>query len=468
MWLRAVWNTLVPGVCAASGASLAMQLLDDPWLAVFAAGVSAVAGALLQDREALTVTLPSAEREAAPERRPAETKAGGMPGELPLGLGRVLLERMPLGVVLISAAGHVLFINPSARGLFGRSAESGFPVEALRAPRLLEAIERVSRDRGAEDVEFALSRAKTLHLCCHVVSLAAEPRLATGWSVQPDVLVVIEDRTQARRAEELHRDFVANASHELKTPLAAVSGIIETLLGHAKGDAEAQARFLGMMSVQTERMRRLVEDLLSLNRIELNERVHPQEPQPIGRIVWEVAEALRPFADAAGMRIVMPLPQAQGGEDEGVAAMTLALVPGDREQLSQVFVNLIENALKYARPSEEVRILSFPGSNERAGMVGIAVEDDGPGIAREHLPRLTERFYRVSAPRSRDRGGTGLGLAIVKHILNRHRGQLDVESRQGEGTRFTVWLPVLGSVADEDPAKKLSTAPAGEDVFIRL
>ncbi|MEL6479901.1 MAG: ATP-binding protein, partial [Pseudomonadota bacterium] len=307
---------------------------------------------------------------------------------------------------------------------------------ALRAPRLLETIEEVILRREPMEVEIALRRAKTLHLCCHVVSLGAETRLPGGVE-RPAVLVAIEDRTQARHAEDLHRDFVANASHELKTPLAAVSGLIETLLGHAREDAAAQERFLPMMAAQTERMRHLVEDLLSLNRIELNERRHPSEPQPIRRIVGEVVEALRPLAESTGARILMP-------DALGLAANSGEIeVAGAREELAQVFVNLIENALKYGQDDGTVTLHWRMGEGEQAGMCGITVEDDGPGIAREHLPRLTERFYRVSVSRSRERGGTGLGLAIVKHILNRHRGRLEIDSAPGEGSRFTVWLPVL-------------------------
>ncbi|MEM6421315.1 MAG: ATP-binding protein, partial [Pseudomonadota bacterium] len=355
------------------------------------------------------------------------------PGELPLGLGRVLLERMPLGIILVSTRGNVLFLNPTARAIFGRLGDVGFPVEALRAPRLLEAIEDVRENRASVEAEFSLQRASALHLCSHIVSLSHEAVMAgaPGRSEDPpDVLIAIEDRTQARKTDELHRDFVANASHELKTPLAALSGGIETLLGHGHDDPDARARFLPMMETQTERMRHLVEDLLSLNRIELNERSQPREAQPINRIVWEVADTLRSMAQAEGSTITCLAPSDQ------------PLVPGAREELSQVFMNLIENALKYGGPGTNVTVRMQVGGGQRAGMIGIAVSDDGPGIAREHLPRLTERFYRVSVSRSREKGGTGLGLAIVKHVISRHRGVLDIESTPSVGSSFTVWLPL--------------------------
>ncbi|MEM7497798.1 MAG: ATP-binding protein [Pseudomonadota bacterium] len=436
MWKRIAWNLLAPGGCAAAAAFTAFQLGDDPLVAAAAAGVGAVGGALLQDREE-----PSGARLRLPEPAIAPKRP---PSDLPPGVGRVLLERLPLGIVLIAPEGPVLFMNPAARALFGPGADSGLPVEALRAPRLLETIEEVIARREPLEVEVALRRAKALSLYCHVVPVGEEARLRGG-KKRPAVLVAIEDRTQARRAEELHRDFVANASHELKTPLAALSGFIETLLGHARDDPAAQERFLPMMAAQTERMRHLVEDLLSLNRIELNERQHPSEPQPLRRIVGEVVETLRPLAESSGARILMP-------DALGLAENTGEVqVAGAREELVQVFVNLIENALKYGRDGGTVALHWRLGSADRAQMCGITVEDDGPGIAREHLPRLTERFYRVSVSRSRERGGTGLGLAIVKHILNRHRGHLEVDSAPGEGARFTVWLPILPPQREKAP-----------------
>jgi two-component system phosphate regulon sensor histidine kinase PhoR len=244
-------------------------------------------------------------------------------------------------------------------------------------------------------------------------------------------MILFEDRTRMVKAEALRRDFVANASHELKTPLASIAGFIETLQGHARDDPEATARFLAIMARQAERMKRLVEDLLSLNRIEINEHVRPRESVDLGSVVREAASALSPIIAAEGARLELRLPDAG------------PVVRGSHDELGQVFVNLIDNAVKYAGRDGPIRIALADGADAPPGMVGIGVADSGPGIAREHLPRLTERFYRVSAARSRERGGTGLGLAIVKHILNRHRGDLAITSAPGEGARFTVWLPAL-------------------------
>ncbi|MEO1467663.1 MAG: ATP-binding protein [Pseudomonadota bacterium] len=461
--MRAIWNVVMPGALAGAAAITADQIVEgEPLVAALAAAVAAVAGALLQEREDDMVSRPAQADAREPGLTPPEPQPtpprGAQPAELPLGLGRVLLERMPLGIVLVSDRRNVIFINPAARRLFGRIAEGPVAMEALRTPRLLEAIDEVRRTREPTEFDLVLQRGGTLHMTGHAVALSAEARLPDRLD-QPDVLVALEDRTRARQAEDMHRDFVANASHELKTPLAVLSGLIETLMGHARDDPAAQARFMPMMTVQTERMKRLVEDLLSLNRIELNERLRPREPQVLGRILGEVIESQRPVAEAEGCRLVCP-----DLEEQAWAAVR---IPGVREELAQVFNNLIENAIKYGRPvpaeaaalasgagatvaghAGEIRVLLLSGTGARRGHVGIAVEDDGPGIAREHLPRLTERFYRVSVSRSRERGGTGLGLAIVKHVINRHRGQLEIESTLGEGSRFTVWLPV----SDEAPS----------------
>ncbi len=199
-----------------------------------------------------------------------------------------------------------------------------------------------------------------------------------------------------------------------------------------------------MLAAQTQRMTRLVEDLLSLNRIELNERVAPREPQDLPGLLAEVVDTLRPNADAAGVRLAYTAPEGE------------ARVRADRNELSQLFRNLIDNAIKYGGSGTEVSIAPVAAHPDAPGLLGIAVRDTGPGIARQHIPRLTERFYRVSVRRSRDKGGTGLGLAIVKHIVNRHRGKLEIESKLGEGSCFTVWLPLAEAAAPRGEAPRLA------------
>ncbi|HEU5275665.1 MAG TPA: ATP-binding protein, partial [Xanthobacteraceae bacterium] len=242
------------------------------------------------------------------------------------------------------------------------------------------------------------------------------------------VLLTFNDLTPLRRVEEMRADFIANASHELRTPLAALLGFIETLQGTARNDVEARDQFLGIMKTQATRMARLIDDLLSLSRIELKAHLQPEHPVDLAPLVRQVADGLQTLA-----------------RDRGVAVKIDVLseplvVRGDRDELIRVFENLVENALKYGASGERVEIALARGADETEALA--AVRDYGPGIAPEHLPRLTERFYRVDVTESRIQGGTGLGLALVKHILNRHRGRLSIESTPGKGATFTVRLPL--------------------------
>ncbi|MEM7178375.1 MAG: ATP-binding protein [Pseudomonadota bacterium] len=372
-------------------------------------------------------------RPAEPTQPPSLRHSDGLAS----GQARALLEKMPTGVILIDRRGIIVFANEQAGEMFGREVVVDQHGSSLRIPKLVEAIDLCVTDRLSSSIQFTLSRDADVRLRGYVRALE-DPRKPREGAAAPSVLVVIEDVTQMHRAVDLHRDFVANASHELKTPLSSITGIIQTLQGHARDDPNATERFLDLMAVQTDRMKRLVEDLLSLNRIELNERVPPREAQPLRKIVWEVADSLSPIAEESDVTL------------EIAAAQEHPRVLGNREELAQVFRNLIENAIKYGRAGTPVIVGVEPDSAERPGMIGVSVSDQGPGIAREHIPRLTERFYRVSVSRSRERGGTGLGLAIVKHILNRHKGDLEIQSEVGHGSKFTVWLPITESKAEAE------------------
>src|SRR5579883_1483023 len=245
------------------------------------------------------------------------------------------------------------------------------------------------------------------------------------------VLLALRDLTPLRRVEEMRADFVANASHELRTPLASLSGFIETLQGPARNDATARDRFLAIMKEQATRMARLIDDLLSLSRIEQKAHIHPDNTTDLVEIVHEVADGLSPLARERDVEIKI------------ADKASSLVVSGDRDELIRVFENLIENALKYAASGKRVDITLArePAAGEARDAI-VSVRDYGPGIAPEHLPRLTERFYRVDVGESRAQGGTGLGLALVKHILNRHRGRLMIESAPGSGANFSVRLPL--------------------------
>lgn len=256
------------------------------------------------------------------------------------------------------------------------------------------------------------------------------------------IVLVLHDETRARRAEQTQSDFVANASHELRSPLSALIGLIETLRGPAADDAAARERFLSIMHTEAARMARLVDDLMSLSRVEINEHVAPREAVDLEDVLAAVAATLSVRAAGKDMTITVSCPPG------------LARVRGDGDQLTQVFHNLLDNAVKYGRPGTAVEVSAAPaslGSGPSPGggtaAVAVSVRDRGEGIAAIHLPRITERFYRADEGRSRRLGGTGLGLAIVKHIVNRHRGRLVVESVKGEGSTFTVILPAMAEEA---------------------
>ena len=418
---------LVATVAGAGVAGLgSLAGLGDLIAAALGAGAG-VGGTLLLDRQRAA---PAAAVAAATAARAAEA-------EQMAGLAPDLLQALPLGLLLLDAGGRVLFCNAAAEDMIERRVTGMMASAALRAPALTEAIAAALAENRAADFDVTLLRSKERIIHASVSPLGTAD--AAPGAVR--VVVLLEDRTRAAKAEALRRDFVANASHELRTPLASIAGFIETLQGHARGDAEASDRFLKIMAVQADRMRRLIDDLLSLNRIEINEHVQPRERVDLFDTVRETANALAPVAEAAGTSVLIDLPDQP------------AAVRGSPDELAQVFSNLIDNAIKYAAEGGPIRVGVEPPDAARPGMVGVSVSDSGPGIAREHLPRLTERFYRVSNQRSRERGGTGLGLAIAKHIMNRHRGDLAVASTLGKGTRFTVWLPLLPASAAEAPRR---------------
>jgi two-component system phosphate regulon sensor histidine kinase PhoR len=358
-----------------------------------------------------------------------------------------ILELLPDPVLLVRVrageAPEIAYGNQAARENF-RIELAGAPLSAaLRRPEVLEAIEAALATAAPAEVTF-----ETIGVQPRYWRAFARPLGDDGEGVR-QLVVVLRDETDARRTERMRADFLANASHELRTPLASLTGFVETLRTHAKDDPEARDRFLDIMAQQASRMARLVDDLLSLSRIELNEHIPPEGRVDLAGAVREVVAALRPLMAEKAVDIRVTV-------EKGVAPVT-----GDRDQLVQVIQNLIDNAVKYtprggvvqvgleqARTLEAARAASQPGvglsllspdGDEQAAYVIVRVIDQGPGIARQHLPRLSERFYRVEGQKG---GGTGLGLAIVKHVVNRHRGGLTVESAEGGGTTFSVYLPV--------------------------
>jgi two-component system, OmpR family, phosphate regulon sensor histidine kinase PhoR len=342
-------------------------------------------------------------------------------------LWRMVIDGVPEPAVALNSNGQIVHANRLAEQQFGTRRRGGHLVSMSRAPELLAAVEEALETRQTRAVELQARVPVERRLMAMVVPLEhAGAELGT-----PTLMITFRDLTEQDRLARMRADFVANASHELRTPLASLKGYVETLQSSAKDDAAARERFLKIMAEQAERMSRLVDDLLSLSRVEMREYLPLSDDVELDEVLTEVAQIMEPIAKRAS--VTLSLAQSDGQ----------AIVRGDRDELMQVFQNLVQNAVKYGRVGGKVAIglVREPAASGRPAGFRVDVTDDGPGIAPQHLPRLTERFYRVSVAASRETGGTGLGLAIVKHILNRHRGELVITSKLGHGSTFSVLLP---------------------------
>ena len=365
-----------------------------------------------------------------------------------------LIEAMPEPVLAVTRDGRVVAANRHAKGVLPALRVGGNLALALRDPDILDAVDRVFGSGQTEQVSW---RDRVPVERAFDVTVAPLDR--------PDedraLVLTLRDLTEALRVERMRADFVANASHELRTPLASLLGFVETLQGPAREDPRARDRFLAIMADQARRMARLIDDLLSLSRIEQNLHLRPDKPVDLALAVRHVAETLAPLAAENGVALAVEAPGP-------------VVVAGERDELVRVAENLIENAIKYgSEPAKRPAMREISAHAARARAHGasaplatldpeagpvlarvsvrvaaqrrsavLTVRDHGPGIAPEHLPRLTERFYRIDAGQSRAKGGTGLGLAIVKHIVARHRGRLQIESDVGYGTLLTVTIPL--------------------------
>ena len=342
-----------------------------------------------------------------------------------------VLAGLPDPVIALNGAEQVVALNRHVSALAPALLRGQLISRGVRVPEVLDVIRQARASRAPQRADY-LQRVP-LERWYEVVAMPIGG--AQGEPTGDLVLLTFHDHTALRRIEQMRADFVANASHELRTPLAALSGFIDTLQGPAREDASARERFLAIMQTQAQRMARLIDDLLSLSRIELNAHLRPDKEIDLVGIVHEVVDGLQTLAVERAVEITIAAPSRP------------IRVLGERDELMRLCENLVENALKYAASGKRVEIemsRSAPGqgNGNRDGEARIAVRDHGPGIAPEHLPRLTERFYRVDVAESRAQGGTGLGLALVKHILMRHGGRLTVESTLGRGATFTAYLPL--------------------------
>jgi two-component system phosphate regulon sensor histidine kinase PhoR len=342
---------------------------------------------------------------------------------------QALLDAMPSPVVAIDSASIVVAANARARLVLAGLRLQQPVALMLHATELIETIDRVIATGQPDKAHFSEKVPAERWYEVHVVPVRP-PAVAPGGRTL--LLLTFHDLTPLYRVEQMRADFVANASHELRTPLAALSGFIDTLLGPARDDPAAREKFLGIMQTQASRMARLIDDLLSLSRIELRAHVNPDVALDLVAIVRQVLDGLQTLAKERDVKLALAAPNDP------------VTVRGDRDELVRMLENLVENALKYGASGKrvEVRIEVIKTAGGKADEARIAVRDYGPGIAPEHMPRLTERFYRVDVGQSRAEGGTGLGLALAKHILNRHQGRLEIDSTLGQGSTFTAVVPV--------------------------
>jgi len=425
-------------------------------LALWLSGSARLGPALIATAVVVAASLAAYLARPRPKRPPpvAQPAPAPPPARAPAPPFEAILERLGDPVLLVAGAERTnpsdrrfLFANAAARDLLRIQRHEGRLTTAVRAPEVLAAVDEALFDQAPGEALYESGGVQD-----RVWRVRAAPLDAIDG--ERLALLSLRDETEFRRSERTRADFLANASHELRTPLASLAGFIETLRGHARDDIAARDKFLAIMHAQAERMRRLIDDLMSLSRIELGEHIPPSGEVDVALAVIDVMDALSPLATERCVAFDLALPPQ--GE---------AMVVGDRDQIVQVVQNLAENALKYTPHGGSVRVqvehgldavtaaaptrvfaahLSLLTPDRALGRryVMLRVADTGPGIARGYLPRLTERFYRVEGQKSGEHAGTGLGLAIVKHIINRHRGGLAVESAEGQGAAFTAYIPM--------------------------
>lgn len=351
-----------------------------------------------------------------------------------------IVTSLPDPTIVITGEDRVVAFNSAALDVAPALERGAVATLMIRGPEMIEALRRARATGLRQQARFVLRAPLERWFEAFVVPVGG------GGEAAAFLALTFHDLTPLRRIEEMRVDFVANASHELRTPLATLAGFIETLQGPARDDVAARQRFLSIMKGQADRMARLIEDLLSLSRVELNEHLRPSDTVDLASVLRQVVDALQPLAQERGVTV------------EVTAPATPLRALGDRDELLRVFENLVENALKYGASGKRVEVNASAESNDGEAMV--QVRDYGPGIAPEHLPRLTERFYRADVAASRAEGGTGLGLALVKHIVNRHRGRLHIASAPGEGATFRVWIPLIEGSAQPSQAAMSASPPS--------
>jgi len=359
----------------------------------------------------------------------AMNKRSPSPDDTKLPLDASILDGLSDPVFLVDQALTIVDCNRAGERLLGGGAVGSKLGKSLNNDDVICAIENTLGGNPCTRIEVFIPYPISHSYELNVWRLPGLKSKGPAWA-----MVVLQDVTAAKKAEQMRADFVANVSHELRSPLSSLLGFIETLRGPAKDDAQATEKFLAIMETEAKRMTRLINDLLVLSKVETDEHIQPEETLNLGSLLAQIVNILSVRAKEHDMEITLDLPD------------QLPLVIGDSDELTQVFQNLINNAISYGREKTLVRIVvesegAVPGTGAKG--LSVAVINEGEGIPAKDISRLTERFYRVDKGRSRSMGGTGLGLAIVKHIVARHRGNLDIESTPGKETSFKVYLQII-------------------------
>ena len=344
----------------------------------------------------------------------------------------ILVDTLPDILIMVNDAQKIVRTNRAARAIFGQNLAQKYLGDVIPSRYLTDAVTSVIQDLKGREIEFRIEEPMVRDF------LAIIERFPVPSAGGITTVITMNDITELKSVEQMRADFVANASHEIRTPLSSIKGFIETLQGPAKDDEKAREEFLQIMLEQADRMKQLIDDLLSLSKIEMNAHSVPTDPVELNKVIRAAAEHLKHVALAKNMRLTLSLHE------------NLPTVKGEAGELAQVVHNLISNAIKYGYPDSEVTVTTritteLPqdlNMRNLTRVVLLSVKDQGEGIPKQHLPRLMERFYRVDSARTRQVGGTGLGLAIVKGIIQRHRGAITVDSVVGEGSNFTVYLPM--------------------------
>ena len=336
-----------------------------------------------------------------------------------------LLNILPSPYILIDRNGRLTFINAEAKSIVPDSQVGSHISNVFRSPVFLSAVENAILKDKEKILSFEIETPQFRQLKAHIFFISSS-KIPNSFN---DIFIQFTDESTHIRSEKIRTDFVANASHELRTPLTSIMGYIETLQGHAKKDVKMQKVFLDLMNKQAGKMERLISDLMSLSRLEIDELKPISSTCSVKEIIEELVNSLKPLSVDNNVSLSFKIPK------------NFSSVIGDPSQLRQLFSNLIENAIKYSGKKSKVNI--YISKEKNKDMFGVVVEDNGHGIAPEHLSRLTERFYRANSSAEIEKEGTGLGLSIVKHILIRHRGKLQIDSKLGKGSKFIAWLPKM-------------------------